>query len=73
MKTNRLLIVPGIVVAILLIPLVAMQFTTEVNWNLTDFVVAHLFARWPVRGVCAGAGVVQTLDRRCERRSGRLG
>ncbi len=42
MKTNRLLIVLVIVVAILLIPLVAMQFTTEVNWNLTDFVVAGI-------------------------------
>ncbi|RDV12612.1 hypothetical protein DXT99_22385 [Pontibacter diazotrophicus] len=28
------------VVFILLIPLIAMQFTEEVNWNLFDFVVA---------------------------------
>ena len=27
---------------ILLIPLVAMQFTNEVNWNVTDFVVAGM-------------------------------
>ena len=32
-------IVTGI---ILLIPLVAMQFTNEVNWNLTDFIVMSL-------------------------------
>ena len=25
--------------AILLVPLIAMQFTTEVNWGLTDFIV----------------------------------
>ncbi|TDE30272.1 hypothetical protein E0I61_04575 [Flavobacterium ranwuense] len=28
------------VVFLLLIPLIAMQFTKEVNWNLADFVVA---------------------------------
>ncbi len=28
------------VVFLLLIPLVAMQFTNEVNWTLSDFVVA---------------------------------
>jgi hypothetical protein len=27
------------VAAILLVPLVAMQFTSEVDWNLTDFVI----------------------------------
>lgn len=27
---------------LLLIPLIAMQFTSEVNWNMTDFVVMGL-------------------------------
>ncbi len=32
----------GITAFLLLIPLIAMQFTTEVNWNLMDFVVAGI-------------------------------
>lgn len=41
-KTNvaqRLSIVVGIVVFILLIPLVAMQFTNEVKWDIKDFTI----------------------------------
>ena len=40
MKNNRLIGIVLIVVLILLIPLIAMQFTDEVNWTLLDFVVA---------------------------------
>ena len=32
----------GTTAFLLLIPLIAMQFTTEVNWNLMDFVVAGI-------------------------------
>lgn len=40
MKNNSLKIIFTVVVIILLIPLIAMQFTDEVNWNLPDFIVA---------------------------------
>lgn len=40
MKNKRLLPIVITVVLLLLIPLIAMQFTTEVNWTLFDFVIA---------------------------------
>ena len=39
MYTKRLLRIVAAVVAILLIPFTAMQFTAEVDWNLFDFSV----------------------------------
>jgi ABC-type cobalt transport system substrate-binding protein len=40
MENKRLIGIILTVVFLLLIPLIAMQFTNEVNWNLADFVVA---------------------------------
>ncbi len=40
MKNNRLKILIGAVVLILLVPLIAMQFTDEVTWDIGDFAVA---------------------------------
>ncbi len=42
MKSIRLIIVFVISGIILLIPLIAMQFTDEVNWTFFDFVVAGI-------------------------------
>ncbi|HKL33968.1 MAG TPA: hypothetical protein VJ919_15610 [Tangfeifania sp.] len=40
MKNKRLVIIPSVVMFPLLVPLIAMQFTSEVNWTLFDFIVA---------------------------------
>ncbi len=37
---NRLRLIVLAVIALLLIPLIAMQFTNEVNWGLMDFLIA---------------------------------
>lgn len=39
MKNKRLTIILGAVVAILLVPFIAMQFSTEVNWGPWDFFI----------------------------------
>lgn len=39
---KRLALLVSVVVVILLIPMVAMQFTNEVNWTLSDFMVAGI-------------------------------
>ena len=40
MQNKRLVIIVFTVALLLLVPLIAMQFTDEVNWNLADFIVA---------------------------------
>ena len=39
MKTNRFLIILIIVGALLLIPFIAMQFSSEVVWTVSDFII----------------------------------
>ncbi|MDX1427329.1 MAG: hypothetical protein R3206_05845 [Salegentibacter mishustinae] len=39
MKTNRFLIILLIVGALLLIPFIAMQFSSEVVWTASDFII----------------------------------
>ena len=42
MKNKRLIGIVLAVALLLLIPLIAMQFTDEVNWSLFDFIVAGI-------------------------------
>ncbi|MDP3468691.1 MAG: hypothetical protein Q8S11_10180 [Daejeonella sp.] len=39
MKNRRLIIILSIAGILLLIPLIAMQFTNEVDWNIFDFLI----------------------------------
>ena len=39
MIQNKFLGVALVTILLLLVPLIAMQFTTEVNWTMSDFVV----------------------------------
>lgn len=42
MKTKRVTIIFSTIVLVLLIPILAMLFTNEVNWTLSDFVIAGI-------------------------------
>ena len=39
---KRLGLILGIAILILVIPLIAMQFTSEVNWDIGDFIIAGI-------------------------------
>ena len=51
--TKKITLVLLVTAAILLVPFVAMQFTGEVNWTLSDFVVAGV--------LLAGTGLAYVL------------
>ena len=38
-KSKRLLLITLVLESLLFIPLIAMQFTAEVDWNYTDFII----------------------------------
>ena len=42
MQNKRPYIIAAIILLLLLVPLLAMQFTDEVNWSTSDFVIAAI-------------------------------
>jgi peptidoglycan/LPS O-acetylase OafA/YrhL len=65
MKNKRWMIILAVVGVLLLIPLVAMQFTTEVNWSGFDFLVMGI--------LLLGTGLVcELVLRTVKKRTNRL-
>lgn len=46
MFTKRLKLFLGLAIALLLIPLLGMQFTEAIQWSLSDFVIAGILLLW---------------------------
>lgn len=65
MLFKRVVIILIIVAGILLIPLVAMQFTNEVNWTIFDFVVAGIL-------LYASGLMLEFNSRKIQKRSRRI-
>jgi len=65
-ENNRPLILFGVPLILLLIPLLSMQFTDEVNWNATDFVIAGVL-------LFGTAGICELVFRKVNNRDIRLG
>ncbi|MCM8567995.1 hypothetical protein NE848_01275 [Gramella jeungdoensis] len=56
MKTKRLLIILSIVGILLLIPIIAMQFTNEIAWSFTDFLIMGILL------LATGMGIELTIS-----------
>lgn len=56
MKNKRLLIILASAAVLLLIPFIAMQFTNEVNWSISDFAI--------MGGMLTGTGLLIELTLR---------
>lgn len=65
MKNKRLAIIVIAIAILLLLPLVAMQFTKEVNWTLFDFVI--------MAALLIGTGLIgELILRKAKNRKSRL-
>lgn len=65
-QNKRLLIIVLPVVLILLIPLVTMQFSSEVNWTLLDFIIGGV--------LLLGTGLMlEFILKKTKKRSNRIG
>jgi hypothetical protein len=65
MKNKRLMIILAVVGLLLLVPLVAMQFTNEVNWSGFDFLVMGV--------LLLGTGLIcELVLRKVKKRTSRL-
>lgn len=60
----RMKIILGVIIGLLLIPLIAMQFTSEVNWSLFDFVVMGILLSLTGFSIELVIRRTQNLDRR---------
>ena len=66
MKNKRLVGILGTITVLLCIPLVAMQFTNEVNWTFSDFAIAG--------GLLLGTGLlIETVARNIKDKKIRIG
>lgn len=63
-KNKRLISIFLTVAVLLLIPLIAMQFTDEVDWNLVDFLIAGIL----LLGIGLGCEVVIRNVKRLDHR-----
>jgi len=65
MKNKRLIIILSVVGVLLLVPLVAMQFTNEVNWTGSDFLIMGI--------LLLGTGLLcELILRKVTKRSSRI-
>lgn len=65
MKNKRLIIILAVVGVLLLIPLAAMQFTSEVNWTASDFLIMGV--------LLLGTGLIcELVLRKIKKRTNRL-
>ncbi|TDS14789.1 hypothetical protein B0I21_103289 [Sphingobacterium paludis] len=63
--SNRLMLMLSIISGILCIPLIAMQFTDEVNWTALDFMAAAIL-------LVAGGAMLELLWRKVPVKSHRI-